>query len=457
MTEEQKQFVTNTLIERISQLFDELEKGLIKLRQHHFCQEKNQNRFEHFLNLLENCLCTLQVHKELDNIDSLETIDFSKEIMQYFDSRYNKKVEFYILNDDESKTLINPENIDELSNYFTVKGCLPIMHLVPMQLALNARKYMPIGTSLEVELNSVPPRNIITFRNIGPQCDSEEIDCITEEGIRGHNTYGYSGMGIGLSEVNTILNMHKKWLGTTFDPKSKKEYISFNGKNHSLFTASVSYRIEPMSFNISPALSDLKEHIPLFLIHNSLDIAKNLYDICDDILKIRERDNDIEWRNNIYRLRLFTGLLYKSVDECIFYTNDQDVDKILGSELSKFPIRNALVAIVRNLKESFYPDIELDICEGSLNNKYSQFDTKDGFRVFLLCICDLVMDAIRNNSTLLIDLYDDQISFKCEDADYELLENDNDYSDSFYMSQELIKALGGDMDISKHEVIIYLP
>lgn len=459
MTETEKNWVKRTLTKSISQLVVETEDSFRELSLHHFEHEDNQKHFELWLKHLECCCRQLLVHRDLDRTDLID-VDLSKEVLSYFiDKKYKKRVVFYVRNGhDGERNLINdPET---LSRLFTINHCLPIMQLVPMQLALNARKYMPTDSSLEVELTIAEKRKYLVFSNVGPLCDAEEIDSITKEGIRGQNTKSYSGMGVGLSEVQTILDLHDEWLGTTFDVDSESEVTEFNGYRHSIFKAEVTYLNNPEYSEIQPAIEDIRNKIPLFLIHNSMDIANSLLDICDHLLTINEKTNR-EWREKVYRLRLFASILFKTVKECIFMTNSQNIQDVLGAECRHFNVENAFRAIAKELCKYRYKNITLDFT-GKLKSKYTNLDTWDGMRIFLLAICDLIMKNVRGETVLEIDFEDDQIMIKCSDgAIIQKFANpeqtDDDEKFYFNMYEELIKSLQGKIGIFNKFLTIYLP
>lgn len=457
MTEQIRKRITDILTESISMLFEDTTYCLDNLRKQKFRFEDNQTHFEKWLDYLDCCRGQILIHKTLDNA-TLINVDFAKEIQQYFiDKKYMKRVAFYVRrgHDGEKEQVKDP---DVLSQIFTIPNCLSIMSLVPMQLALNARKYMPIETSLDIEITTTEYRNYLAISNIGPQCDEDEMDVITEEGARGTNTEDYAGMGIGLSEVQTILDIHHDWLETTFDVDSTSEFIMLNGYRHSIFKAEITYLSHPSS-DIKPHLDDFKNKIPVILIHNSMDIANSVLDVCDHLLKINEKTNK-DWREYAYKLRLSASVLLKKVKECIFMSNGGQIEDIFGLECKHFKMQSSFIAIIKELQKHDFPNISPDI-NGFLNKKYNNMQTVEGIRTIILSICQLVMSNIHGEATLEVNFEGDQIMLKCDEgAEFtkiiEKTESENAQKLSFNMCQNFIDYFGGTIILSNNKFTILL-
>lgn len=457
MTELIGKRITDTLTDSISFCYEDTTQCLENLKKHKFRIETNQIHFEKWLDYLECCRRQILIHKTLDKA-SLINVDFAKEIQLFFiDKKYKKRVNFFVKkgHGGERKQIEDP---DILSKLFSIPNCLSIMSLVPMQLALNARKYMPIETILEVELTITENRNYLVISNIGPQCDEDEINNITEEGARGINTGDYAGMGVGLSEVQTILDIHYDWLETTFDIDSTSKSIIYNGCRHSIFSVEITYLSHPLS-DIKPKLDGFRSKIPVILIHNSMDIANSVLDVCDHLLKIDEKFNK-DWREFVYKLRLSASILLKKVKECIFMSNGGQIYDIFGLDCKHFKIQSCFIAIIKELHKYFYPNILPDI-NGFLNKKYNYLQTVEGFRTIILAICLLVMDNIHGKSILEVDFDDNQIMLKCEEgADFNIIldNTESNYAQklSFDMCQNFIEYFNGSISISKNKITILL-
>lgn len=457
MTEQTRKRVTDILTEGVSFLYDDTTECLENLRKHKFKFEQNQIHFDKWLDYLDCCRGQILIHKTLDNA-KLINVDFAKVIQNYFvDKKYLKRVAFYV-QEGLGGEKVRVKDPDELSRLFTIPNCLPIMSLVPMQLALNARKYMPIETVLEVELTRTENRNYLVFTNTGPQCEADEIEVITDEGIRGNNTGDTAGMGIGLSEVQMVLDIHNDWLETTFDVDSTSEFVMLNGFRHSVFKADITYLSHP-SADIKPKLDGFRNKIPVILIHNSMDIANNVLDVCDHLLKIDEK-YDKEWREFAFKLRLSASILLKKVKECIFMSNGGQIEDIFGLDCKHFKIQYSFIAIIKELQKYYYPNITPDI-NGFLDRKFNNMQTVEGLRTIILAICQLAMGNIRGEATLEVNFVDNEIMLKCDEwADFTKISNtqESNYAQrlSYEMCQNFIEYYDGRIDLYKNKIIILL-
>lgn len=457
MTEEIGKRTTEILIGSISLFYDDTTECLENLRKKVFRFEQNQIHFGKWIDYLDCYRSQILIHKTLDNAKLID-VDFAKEIQNYFiDKKYLKRVAFYVQEGHKGEK-VKVEDSEELSRLFTIPNCLSIMSLVPMQLALNARKYMPIESFLDVELTKTESRNYMVFSNIGPLCDENEIGGITDEGTRGTNIGNTAGMGIGLAEVKTILDIHHDWLETTFDVDSTSESVILNGFRHSVFKAEITYLSHP-SADIKPKLDDFRSKIPVILIHNSMDIANGVLDICDHLLKIDEKC-DKDWREFVYKLRLSASILLKKVEECIYMSNGEQIEDIFGLECKHFKMQNSFIAIIKELQKYYYPNIVPDI-NGSLDKKYNNIQTVGGLRTIILAICQLVMENIRGEATLEVNFDDNQIMLKCDEgADFTRIsdEQESNYAQrlSYEMCQDFIDYFDGSIDISKNKFTIIL-
>ena len=459
MTELEKNTITDILTEKLAQLSEETSNCLKVLST--FKYKNNQYLFDSWIKQLECCRSQIIVHKDLCRTDLIE-VDFSKEIYSYFiDKKYRKKAVFYLCNENSGeKTQI--EDQETLSRLFTLKYCMPVMQLVPMQLALNARKYMPIETNFDIRLSITEKRKYITFSNIGPQCDDEEINDITKEGTRGQNTKDYFGMGIGLSEVQTILDLHKEWLQTTFDINSDSEFTILNGNRHSVFSVCISFLRQPSNSDIQPLVNDLRNKIPTFLIHNAMDISNSLLDTCDNLIRIlKTNENQNKDRlKHVYGLRLSANILLKTVYECVYISNGNSITDIIGKECS-LNLKSVFVAITKELRKKYFAEMELDYM-GILKAKYTNFQTFEGMRSFILSICELTMKSLRKDAKLEINFDDNQIMMKCDDAGsftkFKVLINNNEYlKKSYMMCMDFIDFFQGRILINNNNITILLP
>ncbi len=429
-----------------------------------FRLDQIQKQFVSWLNLLKTAYLQIKIHTNLYD-DQLVDVNLASDILlQFVDKKKTSKVvHFYIKKGFDGKRLSEKDE-PNIRDEFIIKKCLPIMHLVPMQLASNAKKYMPKNSSLDVELTQTELRNVITLKNVGPLCDSNEIELITESRVRGINAQDVIGMGIGLSEVEDILNIHYPWLSTTIDVDSESEPIIFNGRPHSTFTVIISYLNSPSFDSIQHNINNFKQMEDILLLHNSIDIVGNLMEVCDKILCINERNTDKSWQDSVYKLRLGVSSMQDIIKFCLYKNDKPPIDELLGKDDVSLDVQKLFVAILMELRKYYKKNVNLDF-QGQLHKRYTRYSCRDGFRTIVFGLCSLVVECLTKLSTLEINFQEDEIMFKCDDdlnfkKTIQSLENNdvaNLASERFSMYQFLLKELNIDLRTNTNKLFIGLP
>lgn len=447
--------ITPTIIESISILYSECENCLKHLNQQSFSYKENQENFSFCKDKLEHYMQQIYVHINLKRTE-LTSINFYSEINSYFTNKNNhKKVEYHIQHHYEGESeLVTDRTI--LNKYFVIDNCLPIMRLVPMQLANNARKYMPEHSALKVELLTTTHRNYIKLINFGPSCRSYEIDSITCEGVRGSNADGVIGMGIGLSEVDNILSIHKEWLDTTFDIESDDKIVMINSKPHSKFSIEISYSTINSNKEYKYCLDELESKLPMMLIHNSMDITSNLLELCSKTCRINEKNNNL-WKGSLYKLRHEVNRVQDVIKLCLYTSNNKSIDNLLGNTC-RVSLENIFNATLKNLCTYYFKGIKYDI-EGSLKS----VDIGSAIYVFIFGISSLILESINPNAVIEVTYELDQVVFQCDepfnvqDIFDKKSNKDNINTINFYrfeMYNSMIKAWNGEIEINNNKIII---
>lgn len=75
----------------------------------------------------------------------------------------------------------------------------------------NAIKYSPKNKPVNVYFNETGNKLDVSVVSLGPYCESDELNCLTEKGFRGTNAklFDNTGQGIGLPFAKKIADMHE--------------------------------------------------------------------------------------------------------------------------------------------------------------------------------------------------------------------------------------------------------
>ncbi len=150
--------IENNTFEILSVIFEEMEhmcsacKELINdLETINVYDEQKRNVRNGIICKIRNYINFINLHQNLYNVKLIK-IDFYSVLNNFFPKNKNKKTIRFVVQEGfdgiEKKDLTK----EELSQYFTINNCLPLMELVPFQIAINARKYMPPETECIVKL-----------------------------------------------------------------------------------------------------------------------------------------------------------------------------------------------------------------------------------------------------------------------------------------------------------------
>ena len=341
---------------------------------------------------LSLCISNIHLHLSLDNIEYVN-VDIYKELATSFSgNKYDQLVSFYTQEKFEGEaTLITDPNI--LQELFTIPYCLPLFRIVPIQIANNAKKYMPKGSELSVTLISKNNNTYIWFSNMGPYCTEEDIEHIFEEGFRGEQSNITAGLGIGLSEIKKIVDLHK-WHNMLCDvtiDNNIKQPIS--GSIYSLFRIELFYSKINKDFD-KPTIEEINDSSKIILIHDSYDITDKLFRICNELRSINE------CRIESYKMNIEINLFLDRIKYCQYlYFKKQDISCLLGNE-RRIDIDRVFKVVVNNLKRFYFPHLKspsiigklkpidtyscmYSILTGLLYNIFSCYDAKDDIYIGL--------------------------------------------------------------------------
>ena len=362
----------------------------------------NSVRYQEFYNLgitiIHQCCAQLEVHLGLDDV-SLTNVNFYKEFRTPFlTGSYYKGVDFFVKeirdNVEGEEVLLTDE--EQLNREFTIHNCMSCMQLVPQQLAGNAKKYSISGQNVKVllEKDLDYDTNTIYVSNIGPHCTNSEINTIVEEGVsgnevRGANARDVAGMGIGLSEVKDIINLHEAILDTSFDISTNNKVVTvINEKEYSIFTTVISYLTKPKAAVRIPFSKKFSARIPIILLHNSVDIIANLIEATKVLKRIRYRGNE-GFVSTVEQFQIEINKFQDLTKLCLFIRNNYKTDNLLGNVCS-INIGNKIKDLVANICRNDYPDLLGDTIhiegESLTIDVYSSiFPCLYGFFDYLLC------------------------------------------------------------------------
>ncbi|MBD5314101.1 MAG: sensor histidine kinase [Bacteroides sp.] len=384
---------------------------------------------------MESNLYQLKLHTSLNDFKTVD-IDFGQSLYDFFRSRKEK-------NDNKQVRFSFSDNLDEEPHHidiasdpeareFMVPDCLKIMQLVPLQIASNAYKYMPDHSWLEVELKLSGNRKYFSFKNLGPQTENEETEHIYDAGVRGVNTDGIRGQGLGLSQVKEILQLHKDWLHPLISVSSDDEKLLFNKIPYSLFTLTLSFLRNGDAngdINSENVLTGFEAVLPQILFHNCFEIYESIYDIIKKLKTTNERGLD-NWKSNINLMGLYMNEFKHDliIGE---YIVDRDIDALLeGYDVMVAP-RNTIKMACDMLNEYFYPDLTIDH-RGKMRQSKRAGNT---FYQLIHSLLDNIFNSAPKGSSIIVEYFegmivchfDDEIEFLKYPLIPEILNNDPYY------------------------------
>lgn len=408
---------------------------------------------------LEDCMNLIRIHQELRNT-TLQEVDFYSKFKQHFyKDKANKEARFVVANDfkdeevlegtellnqyliEENKDVIKKTDKDienDLKKQFTIKNCLPVMELVPIQFASNARKYMPPGTIVTVTLTQKGERNFITVSNLGPRMELDEKSRLIDEGGRGKNTSMVRGMGLGFKQVKEILKMHKAWLDTAFEVEQSESDFLYEKSPYSMFNVKFTYLNGENEQSINTDYLQWNEEfwsddMPIVIVHNMFTITYDLRKLCEDKLKsLRPADaNDKdEWKLQIDELLMVIRRFDDTLRQCLYYL-DRDKDE-LGDAIMGNPCQVNLYKVVdrsfKTLVETFYShkNFQYDV---QAHDFLKVVDAHSSFYSFVCGVFSLIFDRAPKNSFFELTYEggrkNNQIIISCEQCDFKEIFNEN--------------------------------
>lgn len=303
----------------------------------------------------------LRLHLNLDDT-TLTSVDFYERFNAQFSSeRYRKGVDYYIQDGyDGDPVQVTNEKI--LHEEFMINDCMQSMSLVPINLASNAMKYMLPDQKVEVVLLKTRLRNTITISNDGPK--NENLDKLFEEGVRGGNSE-MAGMGLGLSHIKSVIDIHDPLLKATFDITQDNDIeYKCNGTLYTRFVVKISYLRAAPAQVVNQFEMDFFKRIPLIIMHNMVDILANLFHITDKLQNVYLRGESsqsvAEYLSNVNSFYLDIEKMQETIKRCLYIRNGYSSANLLGNicpiDIGKFSEK-----IIKMLSKLKYRDLKVNI------------------------------------------------------------------------------------------------
>ena len=445
------------------------------------CQGKDKDLIN-LVNKTVSLLNYIELHQNL-NDTRLTKLDFYSALVHNFSSNKNmrKSLVFKVQEGFDGKLKRNL-SVEELRHYFTINNCLPMMALVPLQLASNARKYMPADTECEVQLLKTKRTNFITIKNVGPYNNVKELLKIIEEGGRGENSSQVCGMGIGLKQVKDIMDIHKAWLGTEFSVSSGENVFKLNGIPHSHFIVNLCYNSESSNLTDNATLAnytDWNEDLPMIIIHNMFGLTYGLQEIIQESLKYLKKS---ESRLRVNLLRMIMNKFVDVLRQYLYAISlnngeleeNEDTGEYIDEEInegSRFTLGNPCdislhkvsTYTLNNLLCTLYKDKNIT-CDIQTNQTLSNIVASSAFYSFIVGFLSLILDNVPKNGhldvTLESDSEDNQIEIYCEQYNLCNFINNNNLSfvtqNRISMYRYMVEKWNGHINCNNNKIILVL-
>ncbi len=372
-------------------------------------------RFEEQMNVFSNQIFT---HMNLDKTD-LTSVNFYEEFNSFFDSNmFEKKVEYYVQQGFGNK----PELITDpkiLKKEFIIPSCFHSMKLVPENIASNARKYSPKGGIITVSLINEDTYKYITVVNEGPYEKELNLTQLTDDYRRGENAGVIAGMGLGTSQVKTIVLMHKSMLDTTFSMKSSDDIILFNGVPHSVFTTKISYNTVAERSDLDVIADEFRTRIPLIILHNMGEITANMLQALKTLSKFhfnRFSRREFKWTLLIARQIANINRMQNIMKTCLFARNNYSTDYLWGNVCDVL-LYQSITNNLRVLNNYEYQEKDIKL---SIYGNILPISSYSVLYPVIFGICDLVLNSLHDSSSLHVDMDEEnyQVSFRSEHNDF---------------------------------------
>ncbi len=390
----------------------------------------------------------------IENQLELTDICFSDTLNALFSTsvrnKHHKSIVYYVqygLNGD--KVLLTDPCV--IHDIFTVKNCLPVMNIVPMQLADNAIKYMPKYSQLVVEARITEKRKSFRLTNLGPKLTQEELDNVIERrGNRGlfaqQNT---TGMGLGLYEAFQIVNIHW-WLEPTINAQTDFTYEETNTMHQETIDSTTLNNTPLCNFSIfmqflNNASSNLnmeeiqrwhETELPEIILHNLNQLIYKIIELTRNIEhNIPMINHDYSWRNACYKMNALVNnitVLLNVAILTIFGETDNITEQIVGDNCP-LNVTKIVKNTIRNYLNFLYPNKKINI---EYTGDIPIISLPRGLYTLLNGIINTILSCCPNNSTLTVEFtsnrYSKQITFYSNDInfkdtfDYDIAEQNND-------------------------------
>lgn len=455
--------IRNLLIEYMERLHNDSQAFVNGLKPYE--SQFKSDRFRSAINEFKICMETfskqISTHMKLDNTE-ITSCNFYKDFNSFFDSnRYHKEVDYYIQNGfGEEKILVNAPDV--LEKEFNIPYCYKSMSVVPINIASNAKKYIPDGGHVTVLLTKEDTYKYITIINAGPKCEDSEIDTISEENIRGKNSDVIAGMGLGTSQIKTVIGMHKALIDTSFHMKSDKNAITINGTPYSQFTTSFSFNTILSENKLLEASDNFKSRISLIILHNMGEITSNILNATRNLRNSISFKGDYDWKRYANLQIVNTNRMQNIMKVCLFVKNEFKTNYLLGNAC-EVSAEQTIINNLDSLRKFCYNYKNISI---TYSGNLSSISSYSVVYPILFGLSDMILKSIPNESQLSVtfDADDDSISFYSEEADFsDLLNTEGDLTlDSpdgvqrvqKYLYKELFNELKFSCDFKDNEFIL---
>lgn len=415
------------------------------------------------LELLKQICCQLEIHLKLDDT-TITSVDFYSNFQSQFDlGRYQKGVDYYIQDGYGGKEELVTDP-DVLKKEFTINNCMNSMNLVPINLASNAMKYMPCGQQTKVVLLKTPRRNIITITNLGAKNHEDNLEKLTEEGYRGNNSSTMAGMGLGLSQIKSIVGLHKTLLDASIDiAQDNNTTIKIGEDDYTWFSVTITYLRSLSDQVITPSTTDFFNRIPLIIAHNMVDILANLFVVIDKLPKLRFIEFDKSLRNKyvgmINNFQLNVERMQEIIKLCLYVRNNYSTKYLLGN---KCPI--AIGSFFKREMEQLYTHKYCHLQKPEIRGESQKIDVYSAVYPALYGLCELILDGSNSETELDIEIDDISINIVGNSIDFDEIIYDGDLNDDpeqeylqhikSYMCMDILEECGIEIEISNKELII---
>lgn len=428
-----------------------------KINQFDFLSTGYRNIVDEYCKKMNNYSEQIGVHMNLEKTDVV-SINFYDVFNSFFNSgAYQKEVEYYLQQGfGKDVELVTDEEV--LRREFVFPYCFHSMMLVPLNIASNARKYMLSGGKVTVTLTNDESYKYITIVNMGPLTENAED---IGEFKRGENSSYMSGMGLGLSQVKSVVMMHKSLLDASFSAKSAKTTTDVNGLPYSEYITTLSYNTIIQDAKLQVLADEFKKRIPLIILHNMGEIVANILSATKKLFKIHYK-GDLKWRRFITYQIANINYMQDVMKTCLYSLNGFSTDYLLGNKCD--------VDIAQAIKDCMYvfthceyqlKELEVDI-QGTLN----PIESYSALYSIIWGACDLICKSIQSQSHLEVNLEQEkkEIIFLSEDADFTKyfsvneklrLETKEDLpSVRIQLYKDLLKELSADVRITKTSIVV---